>query len=84
MGIRKTDKMILKTVSGKEVVKALLKNGFEVKRQKGSHVHLMKSVGGQVLHVTVPIHGNRDLTPFVLRSIIRQSGYTPETFAELF
>lgn len=76
--------MTIKVVSGKEVVKALLKQGFEVKRQKGSHIHLIKSEGSQVLHVTVPIHGNRDLTPSVLRSIIRQSGNTPETFTELF
>jgi len=75
--------MTLQVVSGKEVVKALLKGGFEVQRQKGSHIHLRKTVGGRAFHVTVPIYGNKDLTPFVLRSILRQSGHTPESFADL-
>lgn len=67
-------------VSGKEVVK----NGFTVKGQKGSHVHLVKSGGPKILHVTVPVHGNKDLNPFVLRSIARQAGYNFEEFAKLF
>lgn len=75
--------MKLPVVSGKEVVKALTKAGFEVQRQKGSHVHLFKKTGGKILRVTVPVHGNKDLNPFVLRSIIRQAGYTPEEFAKL-
>ena len=58
-------------ISGKETVKILLKNGFEIKRQKGSHVHLDKTFSGKTFHVTVPVHGNQDLNPFVLRSIIR-------------
>ena len=75
--------MKLPVVSGKEVLNALAKEGFTIKRQKGSHVHLVKEVEGRVLHVTVPIHGNRDLNPFVLRSIIRQSGYSVEDFTKL-
>lgn len=75
--------MKLPVVSGKEVLKALQKAGFEVVRQRGSHVHLMKIVGGQRLHVTVPVHGNKDLNPFVLRSIIRQAGYSPEDFLKI-
>jgi predicted RNA binding protein YcfA (HicA-like mRNA interferase family) len=74
---------MLPIVSGKEVVKALLKNGFELKRQTGSHVHLMKHANSKTLHVTIPIHGNKDLNPFVIRSIIRQSGYSVEEFVGL-
>ena len=69
-------------VSGKEAVKILLRRGFEIKRQKGSHVHLDKTVGGKTFHVTVPVYGNQDLNPFVLRSIIRQSGLNPEDFSK--
>ncbi|MBI5228603.1 type II toxin-antitoxin system HicA family toxin [Candidatus Micrarchaeota archaeon] len=76
--------MKLPVVSGKEVVAVLLKNGFEVKRQKGSHVHLINTVGEQSFHVTVPVHSNKDLNPFVFRSIARQAGFTPEEFSELF
>lgn len=75
--------MKLPVVSGKEIVKALQKAGFAVVRQKGSHVHLAKQSGERALHVTVPVHANKDLNSFVLRSIIRQAGYTPEEFAAL-
>lgn len=75
--------MRLPVISGKEVLKVLAKNGFEIIRQKGSHAHLAKSARGRTLRVTVPVHGNEDLNPFVLRSIMRQAGYSPEEFAEL-
>ena len=76
--------MTLPIISGKEAVKALQKNGFSVVRQKGSHVHLIKNEGEMQRHVTVPVHANKDLLPFVLRSIARQAGYAPEEFAKLF
>ena len=74
---------MLPIVSGKEVLKALLKHGFELKRQTGSHVHIIKHADGKTLHVTIPIHGNKDLNPFVIRSIIRQSGYSVEELVAL-
>ena len=43
-------------VSGKQVIKALEKIGFEVSRQKGSHVRLMRMKGGIKQLVTVPNH----------------------------
>jgi len=73
----------MKKASGKEIVKALQKNGFFVCRQKGSHVHLVKKGDGRELHVTVPVHANKDLNPFVMRSIARQAGYKMEEFEEL-
>ncbi len=71
-------------VSGKEVLKALQKEGFSIVRQRGSHAHLEKKDGLRTLHVTVPLHGNEDLNPFVLKSIARQAGYEFEAFARLF
>lgn len=76
--------MKMPVVSGKEIVKVLLKEGFLVKRTKGSHVHLTKIIGEKTLHVTVPVHANQDLNQFVVRSIARQAGYPPEEFAKLF
>lgn len=70
--------MASRQVSGKEMIKALLKLGFQVKRQKGSHVHLSKSSQGKELHVTVPIHSNQDLNPFVFRCILRQANLSKE------
>jgi len=62
-----------KQVSGKEMIKALIKLGFTVIRQKGSHVHLTKVANGKILRVTVPVHGNEDLHLFVFRCICRQA-----------
>ena len=70
-------------VSGKEVLKALQKAGFSIVRQRGSHVHLDKKSGFRVFHVTVPVHGNEDLNPFVLKSIARQAGYEFDEFVRL-
>ena len=43
-------------VSGKEVIKALGKVGFEVSRQKGSHIRLVRIQNGIKQLVTVPNH----------------------------
>jgi len=72
------------SVSGKKVVNVLTKNGFVVIRKKGSHFHLTKTIMSKTFHVTIPMHGNRDLNPFVLHSIARQAGYAFEEFVKLF
>ncbi|MFH0927692.1 MAG: type II toxin-antitoxin system HicA family toxin [Candidatus Micrarchaeota archaeon] len=74
----------MKAVSGKEVIKALCKNGFALIRQRGSHAHLIKRVGEREFHVTVPVHANKDLNPFVIRSIARQAGYGIDEFRKFF
>jgi predicted RNA binding protein YcfA (HicA-like mRNA interferase family) len=33
--------------------------------------------------VVVPVHGNRDLKPGTLRSVIRQAGFSVEEFTQL-
>lgn len=43
-------------ISGKEVIKALDKVGFQVSRQKGSHVRLVRIQSGVKQLVTVPNH----------------------------
>lgn len=43
-------------ISGKEVIKALGKVGFEVSRQKGSHIRLVRMQGEIKQLVTVPNH----------------------------
>lgn len=68
----------LPVVSGKEVIQALKRFGFSIQRIKASHVHLAKATQERVFHVTIPIHGNQDLPAFVLHSILKQAGLTPE------
>lgn len=43
-------------VSGKQVIKALGKIGFEVSRQKGSHIRLVRVQEGIKQLVTIPNH----------------------------
>jgi len=59
-------------VSGKDMVKALEKEGFVVQRQAGSHVTL-KGPNGE--SVQVPVHGNQDLAKGTLNSVLKQAGY---------
>jgi len=63
-----------------EVVSALERAGFAIKRQTGSHIVLYKSD----IHrpVTVPIHTG-DLPKGTLRAIIRQANLTVEAFIKL-
>lgn len=57
-------------LSGKAVVKLLIKRGFRVESQRGSHVKLIKK--GCV--TVVPVHSNRDLGKGLICQIEKQSG----------
>jgi len=50
----------LPRLSGKEVIKALSKSGFVSKRQKGSHVILVKETKEGKIPVVVPLHSEID------------------------
>ena len=69
----------LPIVSGKEVVRVLTKNGFYIKRQKGSHIILRRN--DPFSQVTVPNHPVLDRG--TLRSILNQSGLTIDDFVNL-
>jgi predicted RNA binding protein YcfA (HicA-like mRNA interferase family) len=69
----------LPRLSGRLVVKALTRDGWEQARQKGSHIILVKD--GHWATLSVPDH--RELAPGTLRSLVRASGLTVEQFLEL-
>ena len=75
--------MKLPTLSGKEIIPLLQKEGFVIKRQRGSHVTLYKRTLEKGLYVTVPVHANKDILPSTLLSTIRQAGMTKEEFIVL-
>ncbi len=58
-------------MTGKEVIKILQKNGWELERINGSH-HIMWKEGYR--SVPVPVHGKKDLGPGLLNSIFKQAG----------
>lgn len=72
----------LPVVSGKRVIQALHRAGFVTDRIVGSH-HVLVFLGDTRRAVTVPLHGNRDLKPGTLRSIIRQAGFSVDEFTEI-
>jgi predicted RNA binding protein YcfA (HicA-like mRNA interferase family) len=43
-------------LSGTDLIKALRRLGYDVTRQRGSHVRLTATVGEREHHVTVPDH----------------------------
>ncbi len=69
----------LPVVSGRELVQALQKVGFELDRRKGSHMILFRT--DPPMTVTVPDH--RELDRGTLRAILRQAAINPENLAEL-
>lgn len=71
----------LPVVSGKEAVKAFLRDGWTEKSRKGSHVKLVKS--GRPNPIIIPVHGGKPLDRGTLASIIRHSGLTVSEFIEL-
>lgn len=69
----------LPVISGADCVKALGKAGFEVYRQRGSHITVVrKSPSSQT---TIPNH--KELDRGTLRAIIRQAGLTVDEFIAL-
>ena len=59
--------------SGKQLLKRLLKSGWEIIRQNGSHVILKK--GTKML--TVPVH-NSDLSIGIYRRLCKDGGVNPK------
>ena len=63
-----------------QVIRALEKAGWQVHRQRGSHVSMRKE--GVAFLITVPLH-RRDLPRGTLRDIIKDADLTAEQFLEL-
>ncbi|MEX2599693.1 MAG: type II toxin-antitoxin system HicA family toxin [Dehalococcoidia bacterium] len=71
----------LPRISGQEMLRVLLRNGYDLTHVRGSH-HYLRKPGLSGL-VVVPIHGGKDLPIGTLQSILRQAGLTPEDFVAL-
>ncbi len=69
----------LPVLSSREVIAILNRMGFEEVRQRGSHKQF-RHVDGR--RTTVPFHSGRDISPLLLRQIIRDIGSTVEEFLD--
>ena len=59
------------TMTGKDMVAKLKKDGWRIDRIQGSH-HIMVKEGR--LPVTIPVHGNKDLLNGTFHQIMKESG----------
>jgi predicted RNA binding protein YcfA (HicA-like mRNA interferase family) len=66
-------------ISGQELIKVLLRVGFVVNRQKGSHIVLRRE--SPYARVVVPDH--KQVRPGTLRQILHEAGMTVERLVEL-
>ncbi len=71
----------LPRVDCQQLIKALKRAGFEERRQKGSHLHLMRSSDNR--RVTVPVHKGKTVPIGTLRAILRDANLTVEEFQKL-
>ena len=70
----------LPTLKAREIITALERNGFEIVRQKGSHVRLAHADGRIV---TVPVHPGQDIGRGLLRKILRDADLSRDDFLAL-
>ena len=69
------------SLSYREILRALQRDGWIVLRQRGSHIRLQKHLGERTLKLTVPAH-----TPVkrsTLSHIIKQAEIELDTFLKL-
>jgi len=71
---------VLPQVSGREVIAALEKTGYERDRQKGSHI-VLRQISYPNRRLVVPDH--KEIAKGTLRAIIKQAGLTVEEFNQL-
>jgi predicted RNA binding protein YcfA (HicA-like mRNA interferase family) len=70
----------LPRISGREIVKALKKIGYEQDRQRGSHI-ILRQTDSPHRRLTVPDH--KEIAKGTLRAIIREAGLTVDEFKKL-
>ncbi len=70
----------LRPLPAEKVIKVLSKIGFEVSRQRGSHVILKNKEG---IIIVVPKHPGEEIGRGLLMKIIKQAGITRDKFLKL-
>jgi predicted RNA binding protein YcfA (HicA-like mRNA interferase family) len=71
----------LPVVKPRQVISALIRGGFYLHHQTGSHARLIHETMPD-LKVTVPVH-SKDIPKGTLKRIIRQANLTVEEFLQL-
>jgi len=71
---------VLPSITGKDLVAALKKAGFEVIRIKGSH-HFLRHPDGRT--TVVPVHAGETIGPGLLSKILRDCDLTRDELLKL-
>lgn len=71
----------LPILSGEELVKLLVKQGFKKVGRKGSHIRLKKKSDDKTLITVVPMH--KELARGTLLAILRQTEIEKEEFIKI-
>ena len=66
----------MKSISGKEFAKILERNGWILKRVRGSHHIYHKK--GSIVRLSVPVHGNKSLKSGLLIDMMKSAGLTED------
>ena len=67
-------------VSGAQAVKAMQRLGFQVDRQRGSHVVMKRTTPEGARGCVIPMH--REVALGTLRAALKQAGVSVEEFTE--
>lgn len=70
----------LPLITVKRFEQLLIELGFEIKRQKGSHVFYRHNDGR---YTTLPHHGNQVLSRPLIRQILREIDLSPEEYIKM-
>lgn len=70
----------LPVVSGKDLIKAFAKIGYEVDHQKGSHI-ILRQINTPFRRLTIPNH--KEIAKGTLKAIIRESGLTVDELVNM-
>lgn len=71
----------LPRLSGHETIKALSKLGFVTKRQKGSHMIMIKETKEGKIGCVIPLHNELEIG--TLRGILKQAKVSKEEFLKI-
>lgn len=72
----------LPVVSGRELLRALKKAGFQLRHVRGSH-HILTHEDPRKRMVSVPVHGNRAVPVGTLSEILDEAGLSAEELIAL-
>jgi predicted RNA binding protein YcfA (HicA-like mRNA interferase family) len=73
-------KMSIKPLPAEKIIRVLKKAGFEIVRQRGSHV-ILKNPEGRI--TVIPFHKGEEIGRGLLLKIIKDAGLKKEEFLDL-